>query len=56
MTDLILGQVAFNHNRGLGYALIILIIIGVFSFDKIIKLIVYLIDMFEDRKKNKGNN
>jgi hypothetical protein len=53
MIDFILGQVTFYGNRGLGYILIFLVIIAIFSFDKIIKLVVYLMDKFEERKRNK---
>jgi hypothetical protein len=53
MIDFILGQVTFYNNRGLGYILIFLVIIAILSFDKIIKLVVYLIDKFEERKRNK---
>jgi hypothetical protein len=56
MIDLIFGQVTFYNNRGIGYVLIFLLIIGVFSFDKIIKFIVFLMDKFEERKKDNKRN
>lgn len=55
MIDFILGQFTFYNNRGLGYIIVILVFVAIFSFDKIVKLIVYLVDKI-DEKRNRNRN